>query len=53
MKPLIFVGSALDDLKEFPEQVRREAGFDRWQVQIGFMPRNFKPMPIVGPGASS
>lgn len=50
MKPLIFVGTSLDDVKEFPEQVRREVGFDLWQVQTGFMPRDFKPMSIVGAG---
>jgi len=50
MKPLVFVGSSLDDLKEFPDQARREAGFDLWQVQMGVMPRDFKPMLIVGAG---
>ncbi|HMN46002.1 MAG TPA: type II toxin-antitoxin system RelE/ParE family toxin [Povalibacter sp.] len=50
MKPLIFMGTSLEELKGFPEPARREAGFDLWQVQMGFMPRDFKPMPIVGPG---
>jgi phage-related protein len=50
MKPLVFVGSSLADLKEFPEDARREAGFDLWQVQTGYMPRDFKSMQIVGAG---
>lgn len=50
MKPLVFVGTSLDDLRAFPESVRREAGFDLWQIQMGLMPRDFKPMPIVGAG---
>lgn len=51
MKRLRFVGSSLKDLAGFPETVRREAGFDLWQVQLGLMPRDFKSMPTVGAGA--
>lgn len=51
MKPINFVGSALDDLTAFPVEAKREAGFDLWQLQLGLMPRDFKPMPTVGPGA--
>jgi phage-related protein len=47
---LIFLGSSLDDLKEFPSQVRREAGYDLWRVQVGGMPRDFKPMQVIGAG---
>ena len=45
MKPLRFVGSALEDLAGFPEPARR------WQVQVGAEPRDFKPMPSIGTGA--
>ena len=51
MKTLKFVGNSLHDLADFPEAVRREAGFELWQVQVGAMPRDFKPMSIVGSGA--
>ena len=51
MKALQFVGSSLKDLGTFPEDARREAGFELWQVQLGLMPRDFKPMPTVGAGA--
>ncbi|BDT69986.1 hypothetical protein os1_41780 [Comamonadaceae bacterium OS-1] len=51
MKALEFIGSSLKDLVAFPEEARREAGFDLWQVQLGLMPRDFKPMPTVGAGA--
>lgn len=50
MKTLRFVGSSLDDLKKFPAEVRREAGFELDAVQRGFMPADFKPMFDVGPG---
>lgn len=48
MKALQFVGSGLKDLGVFPEEARREAGFDLWQVQLGLMPRDFKPSPWWG-----
>ena len=50
MKKLRFVGSSLDDLRKFPADVRREAGFELDAVQRGFMPTDFKPMFDVGPG---
>lgn len=51
MKLLKFVGSAKEDLAAFADDAKREAGFDLWQVQLGLMPRDFKPMPTVGAGA--
>jgi phage-related protein len=51
MKPLRFVGSSLDDMKDFPAEARRAAGFELHTVQCGLMPSDFKPMLNVGPGA--
>lgn len=51
MKKLEFVGSALDDLTDFPLEARRAAGFELWQLQCGLKPSDFKPMPAVGAGA--
>lgn len=51
MKPLRFIGSSLDDLKSFPAEARREAGFELYAVQCGLMPGDFKPMLNVGSGA--
>ena len=45
------MGSAKEDLAAFAADAKREAGFDLWQVQLGLMPRDFKPMPTVGAGA--
>jgi phage-related protein len=50
MKPLRFVGSSLDDLRNFPDDARRAAGFELHAVQSGLKPRDWKPMPIIGPG---
>jgi hypothetical protein len=51
MKPLRFVGSSLDDLRNFPDEARRAAGFELHAVQSGFEPSDWKPMPIVGSDA--
>ncbi len=50
MKPLNFVGSSLDDLRNFPDEARRVAGFELRAVQNGLEPRDWKPMPVIGPG---
>lgn len=50
MKKLLFVGSALDDLREFPAGARREAGYQLTQVQNGHDPDDWKPMPAIGSG---
>jgi phage-related protein len=50
-KPLQFIGTALDDLRDFPVEARREAGFELDLVQRGYMPSDFKPMLNVGAGA--
>ena len=51
MKELKFMGNSQESLTEFPEQAKREMGFELWQVQLGLMPKHFKPMPTVGAGA--
>jgi len=52
MKPLVFLGSSLDALHAFPETPRRAIGFELWQVQNGLPPRDFRPMPDIGPGVN-
>jgi len=51
MKPLKFVGSSLDDLRNFPDEARRAAGFELRAVQSGLDPSDWKPMPTIGYGA--
>ncbi|MCX6224786.1 MAG: type II toxin-antitoxin system RelE/ParE family toxin [Bacteroidia bacterium] len=51
MKLLNFVGSSLDDLRDFPEEARRAAGFELRALQDGFEPRDWKPVGSVGTGA--
>jgi phage-related protein len=51
MEPLKFVGSSLDDLRNFPDEARRAAGFELRAVQRGLDPSDWKPMQAIGPGA--
>ncbi len=50
MKPLKFVGTSLDDLRNFPAEARRQAGFDLYTIQRGLEPSDWKPMSSVGRG---
>ena len=49
-KPIEFRGSALSDLRAFPEAARRAAGFQLDRLQCGFEPGDWKPMTTVGAG---
>ena len=50
LKPLYFVGSALEDLRAFPRAPRREAGYQLDRVQFGLKPSDWKPLTTVGSG---
>lgn len=49
-KPLAWLGASLDDLRAFPEDSRRAAGYQLGRVQQGLLPTDWKPMATVGPG---
>jgi phage-related protein len=46
-KPATFVGSSLDDLRDFPKSARRETGFQLDKVQNGEDADDWKPMLTV------
>jgi phage-related protein len=48
MKFAEFRGSSLEDLRAFPEEAKREAGYQVDRVQKGLEPDDFKPMITVG-----
>ena len=50
MKPVHFVGTAREDLRELPEPVQETAGFQLFKVQQGKEADDWKPMPAVGSG---
>ncbi len=49
-KPVAFHGDSLDRLRDFPEDARREAGHELYQVQKGLDPSDWKPIPTIGAG---
>jgi len=51
-KPVEWVGSALDDLRAFPEEVRREFGQALYEAQIGGKHPSAKPLAGFGGPAS-
>jgi phage-related protein len=44
IKDIVFVGSSLEDLKEFPREVQRQIGYAFYQAQIGEKHHNTKPL---------
>jgi phage-related protein len=51
-KPIDWCGSSLDDLREFPETARKQAGYELRKLQRGEIPDDWRPFPEIGPGAS-
>ena len=49
-KKVVWIGTSLDDLRDFPEDARHDAGFQLEQVQLGLEPDDWKPMPAIGAG---
>ncbi len=47
-KDIVWLGDALSVLQEFPKSVRIDLGSDLRRLQIGEMPKDFKPMKTVG-----
>ena len=50
MKPVHFVGTSREDLRELPDSAQETAGFQLFKVQQGREPDDWKPMPSVGAG---
>lgn len=50
MKDVVFTGSSLDNLRNFPEQARQRAGFEIDAVQRGLEPTDWKPVKNIGAG---
>lgn len=50
MKPLEFVGSSREDLRIFPAEARRAAGFELSFVQQGLALSDWRPIHEIGSG---
>ena len=51
-KSLTWIGSARADIQALPPEAQRQLGFDLRLVQLGKMPRDWKPMSSIGPGVA-
>ncbi|MCH8262798.1 MAG: type II toxin-antitoxin system RelE/ParE family toxin [Proteobacteria bacterium] len=49
-KDIIWVGSSLEDLKQFPKLASQAMGYNLNLVQNGQTPDDWKPMTIIGRG---
>ncbi len=49
-KEIHWIGSSLEDLKVFPDDARRSAGFQLRRVQRGLDPEDWKPFDELGAG---
>ena len=49
-KPVKWLGNSREDIRDFPVDPRREAGYQLERVQAGKDPADWKPMPSVGLG---
>ncbi len=49
-KPIHWIGTSLKDLIAFPDEVKREAGYQLHRVQNGLDPENWKPFQEVRAG---
>ena len=50
MRPVVFIGSAREDLRSFPDEVREDVGHALYLVQIGETPVDSKPLQGFGVG---
>lgn len=48
VKPVEWVGSSKEDLKEFPDPVKDRVGFALYQAQLGLRHRDAKPLRGLG-----
>ena len=49
-KQVRWLGNSLESIRDFPDDPRREAGYQLDRVQAGNDPEDWKPMPSVGLG---
>lgn len=50
VKPVVWCGSALLEVRAFPDEARREGGFQLGKLQKGKEADDWKPISMVGPG---
>ena len=51
-KQVKWLGNSREQIREFPDEPKREAGYQLERVQAGKEPADWKPMPSVGLGVN-
>ena len=51
-KRVEWLGDSLRQIREFPDEAKREAGYQLERVQAGKDPEDWRPMPSVGLGVN-
>lgn len=49
---LVWIGASFEDLRDFPSEARRGAGYELRRIQRGLSPTDWKPMPSIGQGVN-
>jgi len=49
-KPAVWMGRSKESVSDFPDEARRQAGFQVFRVQEGLFPTDWKPMKSAGSG---
>jgi len=52
IRPIAWSGSSFDDLLRFPEDIRKDAGYQLHRLQAGLEAADWKPMPEIGRGVA-
>ena len=52
MKPAVWIGDSLAQVRGFPPNARHETGLQLRMVQLEEAPSDWKPMPVVGLGVN-
>ncbi len=50
LKPVAWLGDSREQIRNFPDEPRHEAGYQLERVQAGKDPKDWKPMPSIGIG---
>lgn len=50
MKEVVWIGNSLEDLSEFPEEVKDEIGYALYEAQLGLKSNKAKPLTGIGSG---
>lgn len=52
LKPVEWLGDSRARVRSFSKPVRQQVGYELEMVQHGLEPSDWRPLPIVGPGAA-